>query len=173
MQAELRSAKSELVTATKEIRAATKELQRAAEDVGKPKVPKPPAPATVGTTSATLDGAEAAVTCTGWPKCEIKRPFLDQLLADINVVKSQFPSRPIRTEGKLSGYRLHGVKAGSVANLLGLKNGDRVEAINGVKLLGPGALKRLRGALRKASRISARIGRGDGVVHLVIAVKEA
>jgi hypothetical protein len=174
MQAELRSAKSELVAATKEMRAATKELQRAAEEVREPPKPPPPAAkATVAKASVAIDGADAAIVCKQWPRCDVDQAFLAKLLADAKSVTEQFSARPIRSAGKITGYRLASVKAGSVPNLLRLRSGDRVEAINGIALNDGVDFAALLKKVRAARKITAKIARGDGTVNLVISVKTA
>lgn len=60
---------------------------------------------------------------------------------------------PISKNGKLEGLRLFGVKAGSVAGALGLRNGDVLEAVNGTKIESANTLLTLYSQLEQLNNV--------------------
>lgn len=66
---------------------------------------------------------------------------------------------PELRDGKVIGLRLFGIRPGSLLGTLGLKNGDRLEAINGFDLTSPEKALEAYARLRTAKRLSVQLDR--------------
>lgn len=88
-----------------------------------------------GVSSRVIDGAAEGIHCSGAEtskiECRFDRALLDELLADPSIVSKQARVVPSMRDGKTEGFKLYGVRPGSVPKLLGFKNGDLVESVNG------------------------------------------
>lgn len=88
-----------------------------------------------GVPSRVLDGAAEGIHCTGFetPKieCRFDRALLDDILSNPAAVASQARVVPSMRDGKSAGFKFYGIRPGSVPKLLGFKNGDLLETVNG------------------------------------------
>jgi general secretion pathway protein C len=66
---------------------------------------------------------------------------------------------PEQQEGKVVGLRLFGVRPGSLLATLGLKNGDRLETINGFSIANPEEALQVYARLRTAEHLRLRVTR--------------
>ena len=66
---------------------------------------------------------------------------------------------PSQKDGKTQGYKLYGIRRGTLPKLLGLKNGDMITAINGDELTSIDKAMALYTKLRRASRLEVNIVR--------------
>lgn len=73
---------------------------------------------------------------------------------------------PEQRNGKLVGLRLFGIKAGSLLGSLGLKNGDRLEAINGFEIADPTKALEAYARLRTAKHLQVRLDRSGRPLEL-------
>jgi general secretion pathway protein C len=87
----------------------------------------------------------------------IEQPL--SLLRSVRVV-------PEQKDGKLVGLRLFGIRSGSLLGALGLKNGDRLESINGFSVASPEKALEAYARLRTASRLDVRLNRVGKPVDL-------
>ncbi|MEM6295240.1 MAG: hypothetical protein AAGA54_28470 [Myxococcota bacterium] len=91
--------------------------------------------ADTGDPSRTVEGAEQGIDCTGFgtPKieCRFDRALFDELLANPEVLAKQARVVPSMRDGESAGFKFYGIRRGSIPKLLGLKNGDLLEAVNG------------------------------------------
>lgn len=67
---------------------------------------------------------------------------------------------PEQQNGKIVGLRLLGVRPGSLLATLGLKNGDRLESINGFSIANPEQALQAYARLRTAEHLRLRLTRG-------------
>lgn len=72
-------------------------------------------------------GADAA-------KCTINRGFLESLLANPESLAKQARIVPSQRDAKTVGYKLYGIRPGSLPRLLSMKNGDMLVSINDTAL---------------------------------------
>lgn len=72
---------------------------------------------------------------------------------------SQVRVAPVRQDGKVIGLRLFGIRPTSVLGSLGLRNGDRLESINGFEIASPEKALQAYAQLRSASRLHVRLNR--------------
>ena len=139
--------------------------------------PNKPAPATKPTAkkpgrgSVALDGAEQAIDCANENSCTVDRKFVDKLMKNPQQLMSQARMYPITQDGETQGFRVSGVRSGSLATMLGLKNGDVVSEINGSKLGTIDDALAMYQKLRRASHLSVTVQRGGAVITKEISIK--
>jgi len=73
---------------------------------------------------------------------------------------------PEQKNGKLVGIRLFGIKPGSLLSTLGLKNGDRLESVNGFEVANPKEALEAYARLRTAQRLHVRLERSGKPLEL-------
>jgi membrane-associated protease RseP (regulator of RpoE activity) len=132
--AELRIAVAELKAQTAELRAqlAAQALAEATRPVFAPLPPAPPAPPE----PPVFAGAERAVDCTEEHRCTLDRKYMEEMLANPASVTAQLRIMPSVRDGQVRGLKLYGIRPGSLAKLLGFRNGDLVVSINGAPVTG-------------------------------------
>jgi general secretion pathway protein C len=72
---------------------------------------------------------------------------------------SQVRVVPEQRDGKVIGLRLFGIRPGSVLGTLGLRNGDRLESINGFEIASPEKALQAYAQLRTASHLRVQLHR--------------
>lgn len=150
--AELRVAVAELKAQTSELRAqlATQALAEAT----RPAVMPPPEPA-----RPLPPGAEQAVACTEEHRCTLDRKYVEELLADPASLTTQMRVMPSLRDGVVRGFKLYGIRPGSLPKLLGFRNGDLLVSVNGVALNGvDGAMGAVQG-LRRVDSLAVELER--------------
>lgn len=132
--------------------------------------PKPPTPAARPTRPATtrpadpknLDEiAQTAIKRTGVNDYSIDKNALDSVLSNPNALQDQAPSvAPYYKDGKAAGFRLNGVRSGSVFSSLGIRNGDVIQSVNGQLIDSPQRAMELYQRLRQTGSIELIVERG-------------
>lgn len=125
----MREAAAELQAATVELKAATEQLQQANDRARRPH-PVPTAP-TLGLVDRTIPGTETGITCTDENHCTVKKDFLEEVLANPAQLARQARIVPAIRDGRSHGYKLYGIRPGSLPKAFGLKNGDLITHVNG------------------------------------------
>ncbi|MCA9700833.1 MAG: hypothetical protein KC431_25115, partial [Myxococcales bacterium] len=138
-----------------------------------PAAPKAEAkqPAAKPDKSVAIDGAEQAIDCSTENSCTIERKFVEKLLANPRELMTQARMYPVNRDGEAAGFRVSGVKNGSLATMIGLKNGDVISEINGQKLGTIDDATNMYLKLRRASHLSVVAVRGGAVVTKEISIK--
>jgi len=84
--------------------------------------------------SREIEGAAEGIQCTesseSHAKCSIDRAFLDHLLANPALLARQARVVPSQRDGVTRGFKLYGIRRGSLPKLLLIKNGDLIKTIN-------------------------------------------
>jgi general secretion pathway protein C len=143
--------------------------------------PPPPAPVKAappvatekskpGTTVA-IDGAEQAINCSSEHACTVDRKFVEQLMQSPQQLMTQARMFPVTKDGETAGFRLSGVRKGSLATLLGLENGDVVSEVNGSKLGSIDDALAMYQKLRRANHLSVTVERSGAVITKEISIK--
>ena len=88
-----------------------------------------------------------------------REPASVALLRTVRVV-------PEQRGGRLVGLRLFGIKPSSLLGTLGLKNGDRLESINGFEIADPAKALEAYARLRSAQRLQVRLDRSGRPLQL-------
>lgn len=127
-----------------------------------PKSPSVPAKKTKNTgkeavASAGIPGADEAIKCDGGG-CQVERDFVESLIAKPQLLVGQGSARVAKTTKGEDGFRLGGVKKGSLPDLLGLKSGDIITEVGGQPLTYD-SLMALYPKLRNASHIEVTVDR--------------
>lgn len=139
-------------------------VRKAAAARPKPVAPTPPPRPQTPTPSTPQDLdsiAQNAVTRTGANSYNIDRNALDSVLSNPSALRDQAPSvAPFYKDGKAAGFRLNGVKSGSVFSSLGIRNGDVIQSVNGQAIDSPQRAMELYQRLRQQGNIELIIERG-------------
>jgi type II secretion system protein C len=141
--------------------------------------PPPPAPAPTKTkteegkpdSKIAIEGAEEAIDCTDENNCTVDRAFVDQLLAKPQQLMTQARMAPVAKDGETAGFRVSGIKSGSLAKMIGLKNGDVVSEINGQRLGNIDDALAMYQKLRNANHLSVTVERGGALIKKEISIK--
>jgi len=107
----------------------------------------------------TIPGAEEAINCPTEDTCTVERAFVEQLMANPALLAKQARIVPKQKDDEVLGYKLYGIRRGSLPKLLGLKNGDMITAVNGEELKSMDKAMALYTKLRRASNLSVSIER--------------
>ncbi len=91
----------------------------------------------------------------------IERSVVDEILENQAELMRSARVVPDKQGDKVLGVRLFGVRTGSLLHTLGLKNGDRLEAINGFDMSDPQKALEAYGRLRTADALKVKISRGN------------
>jgi S1-C subfamily serine protease len=97
-----------------------------------------------------LDGARGAVVCAA-SGCTIRRSFVERMLREPSLLGP--PTAVASGPGSPEGLRVLGAYRGSVADLLGLRSGDVITAIDGAPVRSPADLARIGNALGAHDRL--------------------
>lgn len=106
-----------------------------------------------------IPGAADAINCPNENLCIVDRKFVDQILQNPAQLAKQARVVPSQKDGKTQGYKLYGIRRGTLPKLLGLKNGDMITAINGQELTSIDKAMALYTKMRRASRLEVNIVR--------------
>ena len=84
-----------------------------------------------------IPGAAEGIQCEETPdgsKCTMTQALLDTILANPDVLAKQARIVPSMRDGRIDGYKLYGVRPGSLPMLLNFASGDMVTGVNGLEL---------------------------------------
>lgn len=109
-----------------------------------------------------------AITCSGADDCVVERAFVDEILANPAKFAAQAPRVLPMPDG---GFKISGVRAGSLAKKLGLANGDVLLAVNGQELRGLDDALGLMTKLRRASNLEVTLDRKGKAVRKRIEIR--
>lgn len=118
-----------------------------------------------------IEGADEAIDCTDENNCTVDRAFVEQLLAKPQQLMSQARMAPVAKDGETAGFRVSGIKTGSLAKMIGLKNGDVVSEINGQRLGNIDDALAMYQKLRSAKHLSVTVERGGALIRKEISIK--
>lgn len=118
-----------------------------------------------------IEGAEEAINCPNENTCTVDRAFVEKLMANPVLLAKQARIVPKQKDGEIQGYKLYGIRRGSLPKLLGLKNGDMVTAVNGEELKSMDKAMALYTKLRRASNLSVSIERKGKTVTKEIQIQ--
>ncbi len=124
-------------------------------------------------TALPLDGAEATtgVTITGDGKLEVSKKTLRDWLDNPAEVAKAARIIPSQRDGVVEGYKLYGIRRASIANSLGLRNGDMITSVDGKDLTSVESALDLYANLRSARKIDVEIVRKGLPFTLEITIK--
>lgn len=102
----------------------------------------------------------------------VSRSVLLQQLANPAQIIASVRLVPAMTEGKVSGFRALSVAAGSLVESLGLRRGDTLRAVNGVRLDNPSQLLSLYSQLSTTRRFDVELERDGKLTTQSLAVDD-
>jgi hypothetical protein len=123
-------ARGELQRSTEAMREATTALQaatRAPTTINIMDLPPPPA-------HMNQDLAAPTRYCPEQDRCVVPRAVIEAMLANPASLVEQARLMPSVQDGVARGYKIYGIRPGSLPRELGLKNGDLLQRINGLPL---------------------------------------
>lgn len=112
-----------------------------------------------------IDGAREAIECQGDHSCTIDRKFVNKLIRNPALLVRQARLRPSRKNGKTRGFKVYGVRRGTLPRLLGLKNGDLITTINGEDLRSMDDAMKMYARFRNASNLRVTVKRRGKVIE--------
>lgn len=102
----------------------------------------------------------------GENKYEIDRAALNKVLANTTMLARSARIVPSVRNGKPNGFKLYAIRPGSLYSLLGMFNGDTINAINGHAMTTPDKALEVYTKLRNASHVAISFTRrGETVTH--------
>jgi hypothetical protein len=112
---------------------------------------------------------DAAIACAGY-HCDVDRARVRTLLETrAGVSAARFV--PSFRCGGMAGIRLYALRPGSLLARLGLRNGDRVERVNGIALSSPDTALRLYSSIRNARHVELEVERNGRPVLLTYTIR--
>jgi general secretion pathway protein C len=90
----------------------------------------------------------------------IERSVVDQILEQQAELMRFTRMRPVKDGDKVVGLRMSRIRGGTLLDVLGLKNGDQIQSINGFELTDPQKALEAYGRLRTADKLSLSVTRG-------------
>ena len=93
---------------------------------------------------------------------KIERSVVDQILEKQAELMRYTRMRPVKDGDKVVGLRMSRIRKGTLLDVLGLKNGDQIQSINGFDLTSPQTALEAYGRLRTADSLKLAITRGGG-----------
>ncbi len=118
---------------------------------------------------SSIPGAEDSINCPSENLCVVERAFVEQLMANPAALAKQARIVPAK-DGEV-GFKFYGIRRGSLPKLLGLKNGDKLVAVNGEELAGIDQAMSLYTKLRRASNLSVTIERKGKSINKEIQIQ--
>lgn len=102
---------------------------------------------------------------------QVDRSLVNKLLADPMALMRSARVSPAVDNGRPSGFRLAGIRDGSLVTKIGLQNGDVIQSINGLALTSPDNVLDAYTRLRSASSLAITVARGGAPIELQVAIR--
>ncbi len=134
-----------------------------AEPIQSPRANSPFAmpPATPG-----LEAVAKGIRKVGEGRYEIQRSALNKILGNTTLLARSARIVPSMHNGQPNGFKLYAIRPGSLYSLLGMFNGDTINAINGHAITTPDKALEVYTKLRNASHLSIEFARrGNPLTH--------
>jgi general secretion pathway protein C len=96
---------------------------------------------------------------------KIDRNVIDRVLANQGEL-TKIRVVPEQEQGKTVGLRLYGIKGGSLLDAIGIKNGDRIDSVNGLDISTPDAALAAYAQLRTADHLVVKINRKGSATQI-------
>ena len=96
----------------------------------------------------------------------IERSVVDEILENQAELMRSARISPVKKGDQVLGIKLLRIKKGSLLSHLGLKNGDRLESINGFEMGDPQTAREAYGRLRTASNLKVKINRAGAPMNI-------
>ncbi len=122
--------------------------------------------------SREIPGAEDAIKCDeDGLSCTVERAFVEKILNNPAALAKQARVIPSLKDGESRGFKLYGIRSGSLPKLLKFKNGDTITQVNGNDLKSVDGAMALYTKLRRASNLSVTIERKGKTLNKEIRIQ--
>jgi len=101
---------------------------------------------------------------------KIDRSLVDMTLRDPSALMRSVRIMPDSRNGEVVGWRLSGIRTGSLLEALGMRNGDRLETINGFAMGSAEKALRAYARLGTAERLSVHLNRGGQALDIDVSI---
>jgi len=108
---------------------------------------------------------------TGPEEYEIDRGMLEEQLQDLSKLSSQARIIPHYKDGKSDGFKLVGIRPGSIYSHIGIRSGDVLKRVNGESLDNPSKALALYEKLRSTSNVTVDVERRGSNVTMTYNIK--
>ncbi|MEZ4467523.1 MAG: type II secretion system protein GspC [bacterium] len=125
------------------------------------------APTGGGTSSKIRDGVKK----TGANSYEIDRQMLNEQLEDLNALSRQARVIPHYRDGKPQGFKIVGVRPGSLYSQIGVRSGDILKSVNGEEISSPNKALELYEKLKNSDNVAVDVERRGRKVTLDYSIK--
>lgn len=185
--ARLDEARAELVHSTRAMHDATAALHAATRAPTTINIMDPPPPTSAPvmtddarTTMAAIDAMYTVVDelrpqplryCPQPERCVLPRTVLDEALANPASLAKQARIMPSIQDGVPRGFKLYGIRPGSLPRDLGLKNGDLIKSANGLPLHGFDQAMAAYAKLHRSDRVILEIERKGETIRKEISIQ--
>jgi hypothetical protein len=122
---------------------------------------------------APQDPLAAYVRCEAEGRCKLERAYFETLVGDSDSFIKQARIVPHLRDEVVDGYKLYGIRRGSLAKSVGLKNGDLVREINGEALGGMDDALKLFAKLRHETKYELTVERKGVPLALTVEIVES
>jgi general secretion pathway protein C len=106
------------------------------------------------------DELASKITKVSDTEYNIERSVVDDILEKQAELMRYTRLKPVKDGDKVVGLRMSRIRSGTLLDVLGLKNGDQVQSINGFDLTDPQKALEAYGRLRTADRLTLKVVRG-------------
>lgn len=158
----LSQATDALELANRRLGEARQELHEARAQVPAPAAPTTCSPPPITPTNALVTDAavitHVGITCPEEHVCRIHHEVIEAAHGDPAAFARTGRYIPSVRDGQFLGIKVYGLRNGGVLKLIGLRNGDRIDAVDGVPL----------GSLAQAADVFSRFREPGAVLHLAI-----
>jgi general secretion pathway protein C len=96
----------------------------------------------------------------------VERSVIDEILENQAELMKSARIVPDKQGDKVMGIRLFGIRNGTLLATLGLKNGDRLDSINGFDMADPQKALEAYGRLRTADALHVKVNRGGSPLNI-------
>jgi general secretion pathway protein C len=112
------------------------------------------------------DAAAEGIQKTGEYSYKIERAWMNKQLEDIEKLSRQARVIPHYRDGKPQGFKLVGVRPGSVYSHLGIRSGDVLKAVNGDEITSPNKALEMYEKLKSQNNVTLEVERRGRPISL-------
>lgn len=142
-------------------------------EVGEKKTRKRPSRSPVASraSSGRNDNIKDGVTKTGKNTYEIDRAMLNEQLEDLGKLSRQARVIPHYRDGKPQGFKIVGVRPGSLYSHIGVRSGDVLKSVNGEEVTSPTKALELYEQLKNSDNVTLEVERRGRLTNLEYLIK--
>ena len=140
-------------------------------EVGEKKTRKRPARRPTASRGKADSSIKDGVTKTGKNTYEIDRAMLNEQLEDLGKLSRQARVIPHYRDGKPQGFKIVGVRPGSLYSHIGVRSGDVLKSVNGEEVTSPTKALELYEQLKNSDNVTLEVERRGRLTNLEYLIK--